>query len=100
MVKGGEWEPGGCRVTIPTIRPEAAAMRVIFLMAGITGCRCAFVNPVDVATVACDAGVRTGQHKSGRIMVKGGRDPAGCCVTGAAIRAELTAVRIIFLMAG
>ena len=75
-------------------------MKVIFLMAGITGGRCTFVDPVNVATVACDAGVCPGQHKCRQIMVKGGRDPASCGVTSATIRAELAAVRVSFLMAG
>jgi len=46
-----------------TIGTQAAFVSIVGSMAGITGGRCAFINPIDVTTGATDTDVLSGQFK-------------------------------------
>jgi hypothetical protein len=57
-------------------------------------------NKIDMATDARHAGTCTGQLEAGQSMIEGYRQPAAGGMTGTAIRAELTIVKIILLVTG
>jgi hypothetical protein len=74
-------------------------MLIILLMTACAGHGCTLEYAIDMALPTLDGNVRTSQFESRQIMVKAGRLPCGCIVTGAAGGAQSAFMGIIFLVA-
>lgn len=91
----------GCRgVAGFAVRSILAAVTVIGRVTGETGCGRAFEFHILVTRGAQNGGVLAGQLEGGVGMVEGGRFPCGRGMTGFALSAKRTAVRVGGTMTG
>lgn len=93
VVKTG-WQPAICGVTGSAVCSVLAVVFIIFLVAGIAVCGRAGEDLIDMATLAGHTGVFADQLESGQVVIKGSGDPASGGVTGAAITAIASLVRV------
>ncbi len=87
-------------VTRATVRAKLAVVMIVFRMAGITIHRRALENIIDMALRAGNVDMFASQLEGCKVMIKCGGRPAVGCVARAAVLAEMSAVRIIFQVAG
>ena len=97
--KGGRF-PGGSGVAAFARGAFRAGMHIILQMATHTGCRRALELAIDMALSALNCEMRANQLETNQVMVKAGRFPGGCGVTGSAIGAQTAVVSVLAQMAG
>lgn len=83
-----------------TIQPKKAGMEGGLLMAVMAGCRRSRIHTPHVTLETGCRDVRTGQRKTGKIVIEGDFRPSIRRVACAAILPKLTRVVIIFSMTG
>lgn len=83
-----------------TVGTKLSIMRVITLVAGVAGGGGTLVVIVGMAAAAAYIHMCTDQFKGIDAVVETGREPAASPVAISAIRTELTAMVIVFLVAG
>ena len=99
VIEGG-WLPGSGGMTIRAGGTLTISMHIILQMAAHTSQRRTLEDTIDMAGAAGNGCVRTSQLEGRQIVVKGGRQPGSCTVTGAAACSKRTSVMIILLMTG
>jgi hypothetical protein len=82
------------------IRPELSAMLVVSFMAGIAVTWGSLVYIVDMATRTGNIGMLPGKFKGGKVVIEACWQPSCGGVAAAAVRAELTLMRITRFVAG
>ena len=83
-----------------TVGTKLSIMRVITLMAGVASGGGSLVVVVGMAAAARHIHMRTDQFKGIDAVVETSREPAASAVAISAIRAELTTMVIVLLVAG
>lgn len=99
MIEVG-WQPARGGMTRAAPGPKTAIMFVILGMTGIAISRGTLENMVDMTAFTGNIGMFTSQFESGQVVVKSGRQPACCRVTGRAVGAETAVVFIVRRVAG
>jgi hypothetical protein len=99
IVVVGSWFPGGSGMAGPAVSTELTVVSVIFLVAGIAIAGCSFIEAVGMAARTGCSAVCASQFKCGLVMVVSGWFPGDEGVAGPAVRTELAAMSIVFLVA-
>ena len=98
IVIEGRILPAGGFMARRTIRAEFAIVFIILFMTGVAIGGRAFEKAVEVALLTLHTGVRAFEFESRKIVIKIRRLPSIRGMAGRTIRAELSAVWIIFLV--
>jgi len=99
VIEGGRIPARWC-VTGTAIRAKAAVVFVILLMAGVTLSGRTLKDTVLVAILAVNSGMHPFQFEGRQVVIEGGVFPIIWRVTGAAICAKLTIMRVVCAVAG
>jgi len=91
--------PTGCCMTCRTDRAKLSVMRVLGGVTGITILGCAFINSIDMTCLTLGVDVGACQRETCFAMIETYIFPTARVVTGCAIRAKLTIVRVLLGMA-
>ena len=93
------WFPRAGGMATFTVRAKLAIMRIVFLMTGIARRWCAFEHGIYMTRSTLNTGMGAGELESGIIVVERGWFPPVCGVAPFTICAELSIMRVIFLVA-
>jgi len=91
--------PGVRAMALCAVSPQPALMGVITSMATVTIAWRALELLVDVAVLALDLGVRTGEREVALAVIEGGIGPLCGAVTALALGTEVAFVLVVFLVA-